>query len=195
MRYLLETFCLLDGYLLNLSYHQERVNSSLQRDYNITHFIQAIKGTQEFVNAQNGKWRVSVTYSENGIESVRFIPYTHPMVSSLCPVEIKENFYKHKWADRTKFDEIKRELPKGVEPLFILDGQVTDTSFTNVVLEKEGELYTPRTYLLKGTKRSLLLDNSLIKEREVTYDSLALYDKVHLINAMLNPNELVIDIR
>lgn len=193
-RDLLETFCLQDGRILNLDYHQKRVNSSLERAWNINLFIEAIESSPDYTTAQIGKWRISVTYNIKGIKAVRMLPYHPPKVTTLFPVEIEENFYHCKWADRSRFEEIKKGLPAGVEPLFILNERVTDTSFTNVVLEKEGRLITPSTHLLRGTKRSLLLDKGLIKEQEVTQDLLQEYEAIHLINAMLDPHDLVINI-
>lgn len=192
---LLETFCLQEGKLLHLPYHQERIALSLSRDLDITHFVKAIERTPDFAKAQKGKWRASIIYSSKGIEMVRLTPYTPPRIIGFHPIEIEKNFYSLKWADRSRFEEIKQVLPIGVEPLFILDGKLTDTTFTNVVLEDgEGTLYTPTTYLLRGTKRTQLLERGILQEREVPYQSLFQYHRIHLINAMLDPGEVILNI-
>ena len=194
MEPLLETFCLENKQLFHLKYHQDRVRWSTGQEIDISLFTKAIKSDPSYTLAQKGKWRVSVTYSPSSILSIRFVPYQVPEIGLLKPITIKENFYSYKWADRSQFESIKKELPRGTEPLFILDGLVTDTSFTNVVLEKDGQLFTPKSYLLKGTKRCCLLDKGIIHECDITLEDLRHYDTIHLVNAMLSPHQLTLPI-
>lgn len=137
---------------------------------------------------------MSVTYTGGTILAIRFIRYQVPEIKALKSIDIDANFYAKKWADRSALELYKKELPSGVEPLFILDGKVTDTSFTNILVEKEGELFTPRSYLLRGTKRSALLDKDIIQECDLPLEELRYYDSIHLINAMLPPYQLVLPI-
>lgn len=194
MEPLLETFCLEDKHLLHLNYHQDRVRWSTGQEIDISLFTEAIKSAPSYTLAHSGKWRVSVTYSPSSILSIRFVPYQVPEIRFLKPTTIEENFYSHKWANRSQFESIKRKLPQGTEPLFILDGLVTDTSFTNVVLEKEGQLFTPKSYLLKGTKRSYLLDKGIIQECDITLEELRHFDTIHLVNAMLSLHQLTLPV-
>ncbi|MCX8011124.1 MAG: chorismate-binding protein, partial [Ignavibacteria bacterium] len=53
---------------------------------------------------------------------------------------------------------------------------------------------TPSTPLLKGTKRQMLIDNKRIIEKNITSTELKDYQKLALINAMLDLGEIVIDI-
>lgn len=194
MQLLLETFCLEDGNLLHLKYHEDRIRWSTGQEIDISLFTEAIKSDPSYTLAQRGKWRVSVTYSPSSLLSIHFVPYQVPEIGLLKPITIEENYYPYKWADRSQFESIKRELPRGTEPLFILDGLVTDTSFTNVVLEKDGQLFTPKSYLLKGTKRSYLLDKGIIQECNITLENLRHYDTIHLVNAMLSPHQRTLPI-
>lgn len=194
MEPLLETFCMEDGELLHLNYHQDRVRWSTGEEIDISLFADAIRGDASYPTEDRGRWRVSVTYTGGTILAIRFVRYHMPEIKALRPIAIDANFYAKKWADRSALELYKKELPSGVEPLFILDGKVTDTSFTNILVEKEGELFTPRSYLLRGTKRCALLDKGIIQECDLPLEELRYYDSIHLINAMLSPYQLVLPI-
>lgn len=194
MELLLETFCLLNGKLINLPYHKDRIERTLGEHYPITPFVEAIEKEAKSLDATTGKWRASVTYSLLGIESVKLIPYRQPQITGFKLIPIQNNFYSKKWADRTRLNQYKELLPPGIEPIFILDGQVTDTSFTNLLFERKGNLYTPSTPLLRGTKRSQLLDRVVIIPIPLLTTELASYEKIHLINAMLNPGDFTFPI-
>ncbi len=190
MGQLLETFCLLDGELLNLPYHSARVGRSLGREYPITPFTDVVSREVSRLGATKGKWRASITYTWQGIESIKLMPYRLPQITSFRLIDIEDNFYSKKWADRSRLDEYKNLLPQGVEPIFVLKGQITDTSFTNILVERDGKLYTPSTPLLLGTKRDKLLSDGTIHSIPLSSAELHTYERIHLINAMLDPGEV-----
>ena len=66
------------------------------------------------------------------------------------------------------------------------NGFITDTSYSNVVFNKNGELYTPYHPLLNGTKRQKLLSEGVIKEAQISVNSIKEFDRVWLINALLD---------
>ena len=76
--------------------------------------------------------------------------------------------------------------------LIVKNGFITDTSFSNIIFLKCGRWYTPNTPLLKGTKRAKLLDLGLINERSIRPEEMGNYEKVGLINAMLELGEVVL---
>lgn len=192
MGQLLETFCLLDGELLNLPYHSARVGRSLGREYPITPFTDVVSREVSRLGATKGKWRASITYTWQGIESIKLTPYRLPQITSFRLIDIEDNFYSKKWADRSRLDEYKNLLPQGVEPIFVLKGQITDTSFTNILVERDGKLYTPSTPLLLGTKRDKLLSDGTIHSIPLSSAELHTYEQIHLINAMLDPGEVAL---
>lgn len=191
MERLLETFCLLDGELLNLPFHKARVEWSLGEECSFLSIIEAVYREAKRLGATHGKWRASVTYSGDGVEGIRLIPYQLPQITGFQLIDIQENFYAKKWADRTRFDQYKAALPQGIEPIFVLDGKVTDTSFTNIIVERNGLLDTSDTPLLQGTKRHKLLTEKSIQAVHLGAEELSTYDRIHLINAMVDPGELI----
>nr|WP_303184964.1 aminotransferase class IV [Tannerella sp.] len=123
------------------------------------------------------------------IRDIRFEAYIPRQISSLIAVEANDLDYAFKYADRSAlvYDEWKH---KGFdEVLFLKDGFLTDTSFSNVVLRKGNEYITPETYLLNGTQRQFLLKAGCIKEAPIHIAELKQYDELFLINAMLNLTE------
>ena len=66
----------------------------------------------------------------------------------------------------------------------VRDGFVTDGFSSNLVFESEEGLFTPKTFLLPGTKRQFLIDTGIISERTITGGDIARYAKVRFVNAM-----------
>ncbi|MDX9791404.1 MAG: hypothetical protein RBT61_11275 [Candidatus Kapabacteria bacterium] len=85
-------------------------------------------------------------------------------------------------------------LPEDAEPIFVKNGFVTDSSYTNLVFESDDGFFTPDSPLLEGTKRAALLDSGLIKSIAININSLSRYNKVHLINSMNDLGESTYDI-
>ena len=78
--------------------------------------------------------------------------------------------------------------------LIVRNNLLTDTSIANVALEKEGVWYTPRTPLLKGTKRALLLEQGVLTECDIPSDVISSYSHIALFNAMIDFQSLVLEI-
>ena len=70
-------------------------------------------------------------------------------------------------------------------------GQITDTSFSNVVFRACDGLYTPSAFLLNGTRRQRLLREGIVREREIRVADLTRYQGVFLINAMIDLSDRV----
>ena len=66
------------------------------------------------------------------------------------------------------------------------EGEVTEATSANIVVEIEGDLFTPplESGLLAGTFRRWLLTNSQIKERPITKQQLRESDAIYLINSV-----------
>ena len=103
--------------------------------------------------------------------------------------------YRYKYADRSYFLKAQSTLPPETEALFLRpDGRITDTTFTNILLELEdGSLVTPACPLLKGTQRGFLIEQGLVYEQNhLSPKDLARCRSIRLINAMLPLEEAII---
>jgi 4-amino-4-deoxychorismate lyase len=72
------------------------------------------------------------------------------------------------------------------EILITRNGLITDTSYSNVVFGQGEQYFTPESTLLNGTKRQKLLQEGKITEKRIDRNSLIEYDRIYLINAMLD---------
>jgi len=70
--------------------------------------------------------------------------------------------------------------------IIIKNGLVTDGSYTNVAFFDGENWWTPSSPLLKGIQREVLLSTGIIKEKTIPVDSISMYQKVKLFNAMMN---------
>ena len=134
-------------------------------------------------------YRLTLEYSLAGLSTIRLVPYCKRTIRALRPILLPEGFeYSYKYADRSFFDRMKAELADDEEPLFVRpDGTITDTSYTNVLIETEAGYLTPTRPLLKGTQREGLLQAGLITEADdLTLSTLRSKAKsILLINALL----------
>ena len=134
-------------------------------------------------------YRLTLEYSLAGLSAIRLVPYCKRTICALRPIPLPDSFeYSYKYADRSFFERVKAELGDDEEPLFARsDGTITDTSFTNVLIETEAGYLTPTRPLLKGTQREGLLRAGLIAEADdLTLSALRAKAKsILLINALL----------
>lgn len=70
--------------------------------------------------------------------------------------------------------------------LIVRRGLLTDTSIANIALFDGKDWFTPKLPLLRGTCRTALIDNGIIKEKDIRPEELSSYSFVRLFNAMIN---------
>ena len=134
-------------------------------------------------------YRLTLEYSLAGLSAIRLVPYCKRTICALRPILLPDGFeYSYKYANRSFFERVKAKLADDEEPLFVRsDGTITDTSFTNVLIETEAGYLTPARPLLRGTQREGLLRAGLIAEADdLTLCALRSKAKaILLINALL----------
>lgn len=189
---LLETIKIDNGRFYNLSYHADRMNRSRRDIFNITETIPL--DVVLIIPAWLGyeRYRCRVVYDQM-IRSIEYLSYTIQFPLSLKLVNGSSIEYAYKYADRSIFAELKSTCAEDQEILIVKDGRITDTSYSNVALWDGDRWYTPATVLLKGTKRQQLLDSGKILERDIRSDDIAQFQKISLINAMLDIGEVEIN--
>ena len=197
----IETFMLRGGELIAGELHRERMLRTLrgQEAETSSAFLQRLLSTapwqevEAYLTGQQIRpattYRLTLEYSLTGLSAVRLVPYCKRTIRALRPIPLPDGFeYSYKYADRSFFERVKAELISDEEPLFVRpDGTITDTSFTNVLIETEAGYLTPTRPLLKGTQREGLLRAGLIAEADdLTLSTLRSKAKaILLINALL----------
>ncbi len=170
-----------DGVLDNLQYHQDRVNSTANKFYgkNID-LISLVDSVPK--EAFKGLYKCRITYTDK-IESINFTQYQKRIIKTARVVVDNGIEYSYKSIDR---DELNSLLEKsGCDEIIIIkNGMITDASAYNIVIRKGEKLYTPDSYLLRGTQRQALIDNRVLEEKHLCMEDLRMCDEVMFINAM-----------
>lgn len=196
----IETFMIRDGKLQAGDLHQERMLRTL-RDWDSEPsqpLFQSLLSDTPWLEVETyltkqpllpaTTYRLTLEYDLTKIRAIRIVPYQRRSISKLRPIHLPEDFnYNYKYADRSFFERVKATLPDDEEPLFIReDGTITDTSFTNILLETEDGYVTPAHPLLQGTQRAALLRRGVIAEHDhLTLTHLICSRSLLLINALL----------
>ncbi len=93
-------------------------------------------------------------------------------------------------------DVNKNELANklAIDILIVKNGLITDTSYSNIILYDGKEWFAPKSFILNGVKRQFLLNTGKIKEIKIALEDLKNFEKISLINAMLEPQDIEIGI-
>ena len=103
------------------------------------------------------------------------------------PIDKNDLFLYHKTTRREVYSNAAQNCPEADDViLYNQDGEITESTISNIVIEIDGIKYTPpvSSGLLAGTFRSHLLETGQISEKVITIDELKSADKIYLINSV-----------
>lgn len=190
-----ETIKILHGKTQSVAYHQARMERTL------CHFFPSLCDASMPSLEDNvvplkdmNLYKARVVYGERGIETVEYSPYTMRSINSLQVVADDAIDYSYKSIDRTGLNALYAKKDNCDDIIIVKHGLVTDTSFTNLAIYDGHRWATPRQPLLMGTKRTFLLERSVIHETDITLQDLKQAQKISLFNAMIEFGEIVIPI-
>ncbi|MDD2327996.1 MAG: aminotransferase class IV [bacterium] len=181
----LESICIINGQPQNMEAHLTRMRlTAAQHGFTAPDLPDPLLLLPDHLNSGKVKWRIE--YDEK-IVSVEFLPYQPKVIHSLRLVRGNPD-YAFKYADRGALEKLLKLKSSCDEILIVRNGLITDTSFSNVLLQQGDRFFTPATFLLNGTRRQQLLREGIITEKEIPAAELQNYDYILLINAMLDIN-------
>ncbi len=186
----IETLFIKDGHPLHLKWHQQRVNNTFNKFFQNT---QPFLIEERVNNLPLSLQKCKITYSEK-IESIEFEPFIPKQINSLRIVESEPFDYAYKYADRATLNQLRERREDCDDILISINGYIKDTSFANVVLFDGEQYFTPDPPLLYGTKRAQLLELAVIKALPIRTSDLHLFKELHMINALANLGDYVINI-
>jgi 4-amino-4-deoxychorismate lyase len=186
---LVESLKLKDGVIRNLEYHQSRMNRSMNELFPDAEKIELAKAITIPENCKSGVYKVRVVYG-SGVEKIEIEPYIFRTIKSLKVVRHESIDYHLKYTNRQILQELFAQRGNCDDIIIVKNGFVTDSFAANLLFFDGKKWFTPTTTLLKGTKRQLLLDQGIISEREIREEDIRSYQKVGLINAMIDFNEM-----
>ncbi len=188
---LLETIKCKDGKLFNLEFHQARFENSQKEYFGISTKIKLSKEIEIPEFAKTGLFRCRLTYTKQ-IDLIEFFPYKYREINSLNLIEDNEIDYNYKYFNREKLNKLFTKRGNCDDIIIVKNGCLTDSFVANLVFFDGEKWFTPDTPLLPGTQRAKLLREEKIVECRITINDLPKYQKVGLINALNDMEEMQI---
>jgi len=182
---LVETIKIIDGVPMNLHWHQWRFEKSFFLHYLKPAPFQLhtlIDVPQEY---KSGIVKLRFLYNESDC-FCQFSTYSPKKVERLKLIVADDIEYSLKYVDRKAIEDLVARKGEADDIIIIKKNRITDTSFTNIVLNDGEKWVTPIYPLLKGTAREALLSQGKIEERDIYVEDLTNYKSIKLINAMLD---------
>jgi len=186
MSLLFETIKVINKRPLNVSFHNERMNRSRFELFGSKNELNLAELLEIPSDITNDVYKCKVIYSDT-IKDIDFRKYTPRKIDLLKLVFNDEIGYSYKYLDRRPLEDLTTEncQSESEDILIVKNGRVTDTSYSNIAVFNGIEWHTPIYPLLKGTKRAKLLFDKRIFEKDIFVEDLQHYEKIILINAML----------
>lgn len=184
MSLLLESIKLLNGEYQNIFFHEQRMNHSLKVVFGEDQWFNLEEFVSQLERPVTGLFKCRIVYDDQ-LKDVQFIPYEPKPIKQLRLVEDNDITYDHKYVDRERIDKLYAQRRDCDDILIIKEGQVTDSSYANIVFKRNGKWFTPWSALLKGTMRQNLLEWNDIYEDDISVEDIKSFESFKLINAML----------
>jgi len=142
-----------------------------------------------------GRWKLRVLYDRE-IRDVEAASYSPKQIKSAALVDGRGISYACKFVDRSELEDLdRRSRAVGADTaIIVLSGRITDFSYANAAFYDGESWWTPAEPLLRGTRRSRLIEAGLIKTTVLTPADLDRFISVSPINAMLELGEIMVDI-
>jgi 4-amino-4-deoxychorismate lyase len=180
-----ESICVKDGIAENISFHQFRVNKTLNAFDASKHSIELTTIVQELVLPVEGLFKLRISYDLNGNYQSAFTPYQYKQIQNFALVDIKGHRYDYKFSNRDWINEALIQSAQD-EVLMHDGGLIKDCSYTNIVFYDGVNWYTPSVPLLEGTQRAKLIQEGIITPKALYITDLPNFQKFKCINAMIH---------
>ncbi|MGK9370118.1 aminotransferase class IV [Melioribacter sp. Ez-97] len=190
MSRLIETVKVYKKKFYNIEYHNRRFNASRNFLYGIEDEIKLEDILTLPAGITDELYKCRIVYSDK-IHSVEYIPYKRKTINTVKLIFNDDIDYQFKYEDRSGLNALLKKAGSD-EIIIVKKNKLTDASIYNLVFDDGAKLYTPAEPLLKGTKREKLLEAGMLIESEIRRADISLFKKIHFINALTDPGEVVI---
>lgn len=178
-----ESIRLVNGRVMNLSFHQQRVNTTCKA------FNMPIISLKEIIHIhqhsfpKEGVFKMRIEYGYD-ISTVQLAPYRIKEIRILQLLDVGNFSYNYKSSNRTLLQSFYEKKRNADDCLLVKNGCITDTTYGSILLFKSNQWFTPSTILLPSTMRSKLLNQKKIKITKVTVENLYDFEFFKVVNAM-----------
>ena len=180
------------GILFNMDYHNQRFNQTRLEAFGIEEKLD-LRSVIPAEKSMSGLFKCRVIYLAEIIETI-FEPYQMKKINTLKLVYDDNIDYHLKSTDRKDLQLLYEQRESCDDIIIIKHGFVTDSFSANLIFNNGNEWHTPSKPLLEGTKREKLLREGKIKSKIIRVDDISDYQKVGLINAMIEPGEILMPV-
>lgn len=188
----IESIRIANGEAQHLDGHQMRMNQTFRMAQKQNpHNLKSLAAEIDFPAQDIYKWRI--VYDLLGHLDMQILPYQVAQLHRFSLMDGNHIAYGLKYEDRSDFEQLKKNIQID-EVIIHQNGQITDTTFSNLIFQKGKAWFTPRTYLLNGVMRQFLLQAGRIQEATITIENLKTFTRFQLINAMLPIHTNIYDI-
>lgn len=180
---LFETIKVFERKLINIDYHNQRLNRTRRLLFRSVEEIDLNNIISIPDDIDNGLYKCRITYDKKEFGEAEFSPYKLRRISSLKIVHCDEIDYSFKYCDRSVINDLLSRKGDCDDILIIKNGFVSDTSICNILFYNGTDWITPAAPLLKGTMKTKLLQENKIIEGKIKEKDLKKYSMAALINA------------
>jgi 4-amino-4-deoxychorismate lyase len=177
-----------NGSFKNLPLHQDRVNRTFKSYFPDSEPLLLDRVLPKI--ELDGIYKVRFIYDRFSSD-IEFINYHPRTIQSLSLIDTPAFNYAFKFEDRTTINNLLKQSQTD-EIIMCVDGLLTDSSYANIALYDGQHWFTPKSHLLNGVRRQQLLSIGKIKEATIKKSDIGAFQKISLINAMLDLEELVL---
>jgi 4-amino-4-deoxychorismate lyase len=180
-----ESICVKNGVAENLSFHQARVQKTLQAFDAFQNNISLEAIVQQLTLPTIGLFKLRISYDLNGNHEAKQTPYQYKQINQFALVDIKGCRYDYKYENRDWINEFL--IQSGTDEIIMHDdGWIKDCSYTNIVFFDGANWVTPESPLLPGTQRAKLIQEGVILPKALHVKDLSGFVKFKCINAMMH---------
>jgi len=181
---LFESIKVVNGNLLNMAMHQQRVNKARATLLGIHQQLSLEDHIEVPPRYSKGVVKCRIPYGVE-IGKIAFTEYSAKRIVTLKQIACESFDYSHKYQDRSKLAQLYQLRGACDEILITIDSLITDASYCNIALYDGSGWYTPKEPLLAGTQRAKLLAAGILTKSDIHISDLESFKKLVLINSML----------
>ncbi|MFY0625846.1 MAG: aminotransferase class IV [Reichenbachiella sp.] len=187
----IESIAIVNGEIPLLRGHQARVDRTFAAHYpgKKTHTLVDLLEVSHTSSLQ----KCRVLYNEKNVK-IELNQYELPRIQSLRIIERNQIDYSYKFYDRSELTETYKMKGDCDDILIVKNGKITDSYFANVAFYDGKKWFTPTQPLLKGVRREHLINENRIIPEQIYKNDVSNFQYISLINAMLDLDDLRIDI-
>ncbi len=138
------------------------------------------------------RYKTRIVYHQT-IKKVDWIRYRKANPQKVRLVDAGDFDYSLKYADRSFFSGQLEKWPEFQDLIFVKNGLITDSTYCNILVKRDGNWFTPEKPLLKGVRRKYLLDKKVIKTASITpADLLKRAEEIRLVNALMPFDDCIV---